>query len=107
MSFTTITTYVRSDTSTDWWWDAADSDELATWNTYWESKCGSMDWTKSLSADETTMTSTIVYTNKAAHDALFDADGDGDSTLAAWKAKALTYYNANGITMRSISREET
>ena len=51
MSFTTITTYVRSDTSTDWWWDAADSDELATWNTYWESKCGSMDWTKSLSDD--------------------------------------------------------
>jgi len=107
MSYTTVSTYVRANTSTDWWWDAADSDELATWIAYWENKCGSYNWTKSVSDDETTLTSTIVYANKAAHDALFDADGEGDTTLAAWAAKALTYHNANGITKRSISREDT
>ena len=89
-------TFTREDADTPWFHEAQDDDQRTAWNTYkmenYVDTNKVQSYTKTLSADELTMTTEWTIADRATLAAYLE-----DSTVVAQRARQKTYEDANGI----------
>ena len=103
MAVSTTVTVTRPNESTQWWWEACDSTELATFKAYrkqnFEDNGKYVSNNMTLSGDKLTYTITKQFDTPDNFEAWL-----ADSTHDAWKEKRDTYEAANNITRTRVSK---